>query len=646
MFRIFVLILIFVSYSPNLFSQVKIPKCYNDYEITSNVDSLEKYVYAHRENPLVYLHGLINLELSRGIYKDEFGQDVNTIKTIAAEQNDELGKVVGLMLEAPTYILANSKVNALENMYWADEYFTRTKDTLGVLTVCDEILGLLYPDSFSPIIGLKQSYEFWFQKVMAWGQKTSQAKARLTFYQTYIKHYNLRINTSKKDLNEEFDMLRLALDIIKKLPNQAYHKYCIYTAFGWALDSQEPSEEYLKYSLLTYKMSENLNCVIRFTAIYNLGCSYKSLKKCKEAEQTFKESYVLFKKQKIIDDEYEISILNDLSEVQYQQKKYKVAYENKILADSLAVILNEKVKSDNIIELETKYEVEKKEVQNALLLTEKKRLETRNLLSLLLIMLTLGFLIFLWQINLNLKKNREALSASKLKLEESALFRERLFGIIAHDIRSPISAYSDLSQTCAYLIKHKRWDNLETISNQLDKVSYGLNTLLDNLLFWLKSGQDEEATKTTIPLQNTLNGIIQIYKEIAQVRDIRLELDNSPNPLEIQCEAQAFQLIVRNLVDNAIKNTDKGELIIIQTTETAERVIIGVVNKPKTKNSIIIQAIQQLFDSSDISESNQNGLGLGLILVKEFATANHATMKLIENPDDTLCFQVGFSKKN
>ena len=642
--KILTVLFVFLCNLTCLSAQTNLPKCFADFKIIQNVDSLEQYLYAHKDNSLAYMYGLISLERRRYIYKDKFGQDIPTIKAIAEAKQDELGKVMSEVFEVRELGGTKEKASALQKLYHADKYFTKNKDTIGVLSVCYSMLFMLGTGTVGYVVGTEKYYEYWLEKATIWGKETVQKEGKLLFYDIYFNYISV-INREQKNFDEEYKMLRAAQLIIKELPNQEYYYYSLYTSFGFVVEAQKLKKNTLQYAILAFDAADNLGYIHNSTALYNLAYGYSINGQYDKAEKYYKAYYTLIKQYDNKNIDNEITTLNELSKVQYAQHKYKIAYENKLKSDSLNSIFQEKIKSDNIVELETQYEVEKKESQNLLLAQEKKNLEYQKLLFIISIVATSILLLVLGKIVNNLKRTNNTLNNANNEIEKQSRFRERLYAIIAHDLRSPLITYTGITEMITFLIKNKRLDEIQKMSFQLDTSSVSLINLIDNLLKWAgKQQQGIMNTPAPVPVKKTIENLLPIYWKMADAYHIDLELLLHDEAV-IFVNEDSFSLIVRNLLDNAIKNTVSGQSIKVQTALTQEFVTICFINKSNAINPQIIQKIQDLFsDKTSDSEVENTSLGLGIVMVNEFVKNNNGTITLSQNADDYLEFKVEFGR--
>jgi signal transduction histidine kinase len=193
------------------------------------------------------------------------------------------------------------------------------------------------------------------------------------------------------------------------------------------------------------------------------------------------------------------------------------------------------------------------------------------------------------------------------------------------------------------LIKNKKWEDINKISARLDTISVNLTVLLDNLLEWtLKTAYKVEQKHSSITVDKMVLSHLSLYMEIAQLRNISFDIYIQDN-LKVFTDENALRLIVRNLLDNAIKNSETGQIIKFRVEKEEDFVVLTVANKPKKNNPEITQKIQALFSETTSNvEIRKNGLGLGLIMINDFAKSNDIPIKLFQDEEGWLSFKAYF----
>ncbi len=218
------------------------------------------------------------------------------------------------------------------------------------------------------------------------------------------------------------------------------------------------------------------------------------------------------------------------------------------------------------------------------------------------------------QIQLTLeKKNNE--------LEESNTTKEKLFSIIAHDLRSPIAQLSNtldlLNQQLLTPEEFKRL--IEHISLNVKQLQGGL----DNLLQWSNSQLDGiEVNQQKVDFSTAIGQVTSLMQ--AELENKSIQVDIRSEGGSIWADPNHLQLVLRNLLSNAVKYSYKNSVIEICHYTLNHEAIISVSDEgdgmdKNTRNT--------LFSPANIISKrgtlNEKGTGLGLKLCKEFVEKNN-----------------------
>ena len=236
------------------------------------------------------------------------------------------------------------------------------------------------------------------------------------------------------------------------------------------------------------------------------------------------------------------------------------------------------------------------------------------------------------------------LQIANTKNNELQKLREKFFVILSHDLRSPIIAFQGITSTLNFLVKQKKFDQINNISIQIDSITIQLKNLIQNLLDW---GQYQQFNyKINLEYFNFdafIDEILPLYLHIAETKNIRI-VSNFENNLFIYADKNHLQIIIRNLLDNAIKNSATGFDISFSASYQHNKVKIIITNYATVKQENI-DIINELFSSEKSWQPGEKNIGLGLILVKEFTQSINAKIKLISN-SDCLSFELMIPSKN
>ncbi|HMP92150.1 MAG TPA: tetratricopeptide repeat-containing sensor histidine kinase [Phnomibacter sp.] len=323
----------------------------------------------------------------------------------------------------------------------------------------------------------------------------------------------------------------------------------------------------------------------------------------------------------------ELDILKELIETLYDKNpQATIEYFN-----SYAALRDSLFNEDNnrqLAEMQTLYETEKKEQQIALLTAQKMR-ERQNRIwfsvvaALFLILAAVLFALYRTKQRSNLllaQKNEE------LKILDAT--RNKLFAIIAHDLRNPLSAFRGLTEALQQNLAQMSTHDLQYYINELSHTSHSLYDLLQNLLSWAMAQTGKlPARPQTLELAGLINQVVQHLHLSMQQKQISLQVQVSPEA-KVFADVQMVQTIVRNLLDNAIKFTPPGGSITIAShTHNPQQTGISIID---SGIGIAQEDLTRLFDIKadvqSIGQSPEKGTGLGLVLCQELARKNEGTI--------------------
>lgn len=225
-------------------------------------------------------------------------------------------------------------------------------------------------------------------------------------------------------------------------------------------------------------------------------------------------------------------------------------------------------------------------------------------------------------------ENRTAdLKSANNELSELNTMKNRLFSIIAHDLRNPMNTLTGFSALLT--------DNYESISPE-KKHKYSkmiavsarnISNQLEQLLQWaiVQSGTAKASPKDC-ELSSLLQEVLALVNEMALVKNIRIDTD-------IDCAHHAYvdaamiSTVIRNLVSNAIKFTPQHGRITVTILEQDTCIVLSITD---TGVGMTSEQLDGLF-GTDVKQStygtnNEKGTGLGLGICKDFVEKNNGTL--------------------
>lgn len=235
------------------------------------------------------------------------------------------------------------------------------------------------------------------------------------------------------------------------------------------------------------------------------------------------------------------------------------------------------------------------------------------------------------QINLLLLQHQEEMQKRSEELEQLNEVKDKFFSIISHDLRSPINALAGIMD-----LLDKGAISAEELPVAIKELKTRFNhtrSLMNNLLDWTVLQMDKMHLQAgNVQLKKIVDENIDLLGSI-QNKHVNM-INRVPETAIGYADSNTINLVIRNLITNAIKFTNDGGEIIVTAEEKGNEVLVSV-----SDNGIgMTDDIQKkLFDKvnpySTRGTANEKGTGLGLILCKEFVEKNGGRIWVESNVD-------------
>ena len=231
----------------------------------------------------------------------------------------------------------------------------------------------------------------------------------------------------------------------------------------------------------------------------------------------------------------------------------------------------------------------------------------------------------------NLKHANEALKRSNAE-------KDKLFSIIAHDLRSPFNTVLGFSQVLLREISNKNYDKVQSRAEYIYKSAYKVYDLLENLLQWARSQTEQiEPTPEIVNVNEIIRYNVDLITETANQKNIEVTTTEESG-LEVFVDPKLTGTALRNVLSNAVKFTPKGGKVTIYTEKREKEVVISVAD---TGVGISDEAKENIFNvgkrTSIKGTEGESGSGLGLVVSKEFIELNGGKIWITDNiPQGTI----------
>lgn len=217
------------------------------------------------------------------------------------------------------------------------------------------------------------------------------------------------------------------------------------------------------------------------------------------------------------------------------------------------------------------------------------------------------------------KMAEEVLRESELQLKELNATKDKLFSIIAHDLRSPFNNILVLCDIMKVQSSKPEYSQSEMYLGLIHSTAKNTLVLLENLLDWAKSqsGQIEFKTEKT-SISSVIQEILELSRSLAQTKRISIQLTEA-DEIEVNSDKKILKTVFRNLISNAIKYSEPGGKIVISTIEEEDQVKIIISDSGVGMDGKTLENLFGITTNTPLPGTlNEKGSGFGLVLCKEF----------------------------
>jgi len=246
------------------------------------------------------------------------------------------------------------------------------------------------------------------------------------------------------------------------------------------------------------------------------------------------------------------------------------------------------------------------------------------------------------------KNNELTIQNQNVELKEINSQKDKLFSIIAHDLRSPFNSFLGLTEMMEKELHQMTLGEIQTIARNLKESATRIYNLLSNLLEWSRI---QRGTIEAAPQGFLLNDVVQ------QCTDALLDMTNHkgiiiinkiPPDFEVYADPNMLQIIIHNLLTNALKFTPTHGIVSLNAKQlNTDEVEISVSDTGiGMKNEMVKKLFRIDVNSNRPGTNGEPSTGLGLLLCKEFVEKHRGKINVSskEGNGSTFRFTLPFQK--
>ncbi|MCC3154045.1 ATP-binding protein [Hymenobacter sp. BT770] len=326
-----------------------------------------------------------------------------------------------------------------------------------------------------------------------------------------------------------------------------------------------------------------------------------------------------------------------------EQKNYQQAYEWNRRYVQLNDTINNRQTIQTLAAAQVNYEAQER-ARRLLLLTQQhdEQVWHSRILGAVVVLLAIGLLVSVYLYR-KLRRNRSALAAknrdlkkTSLELHSVAASKDKLYAIVAHDLRGPVTAFAGVTSLIDSYIAQNDQAGLARLPALVRQAADSLNHLLDNVLNWAVSQTGElDCRPMPLPVSELFAECQALYQTTASASWQHITM-SAPAGLRLMADRNMARTILRNLVGNALKFMPAGGHVHLEAAPDPDDPQMVLLSCTDTGPGMSAATVAALMSGPALPEPtatpHATGLGLGLALSRAFVHRHGGTLVIQSRP--------------
>jgi signal transduction histidine kinase len=225
------------------------------------------------------------------------------------------------------------------------------------------------------------------------------------------------------------------------------------------------------------------------------------------------------------------------------------------------------------------------------------------------------------------KKLNKDLARTNSELERLNKLKNKLFSVISHDLRTPLGNLASILNL--YQSGDLNAADVATVAAKLGQQVTASGYVLENLLEWAKSELHEvKNNPVNVLLRQKVNKVMHQFDADLKTKKITA-LNDVPENVEVWADRNQIQIVLRNLLGNAIKFTRENGTIKIAAKQYSSSVQITITDSGVGMTG---EQLSKLFQSDQLvttmGTNKEKGSGIGLLITRELVTNNGGSIEV------------------
>lgn len=224
------------------------------------------------------------------------------------------------------------------------------------------------------------------------------------------------------------------------------------------------------------------------------------------------------------------------------------------------------------------------------------------------------------QLEQKIEERTRDLEKTNQDLQNAIDSKNKLFSIISHDLMTPMLSLGILLDVILKMDDDITLKKLHQYSTKIKSYLQNVTEMLDNLLNWSVSQmENDNPAGKNLSANHILKTNYELYKIAADRKQINFGMGLTEEDLIVRTDVNMVNIILRNLISNAIKFTHSNGQISLTTYREDDKVVFSVQDSGIGIDHEVLPLIfNKNFHESKAGTQREKGTGIGLKLCKEF----------------------------
>ncbi|MEM6717695.1 MAG: tetratricopeptide repeat-containing sensor histidine kinase [Bacteroidota bacterium] len=479
-----------------------------------------------------------------------------------------------------------------------------------------------------------RGYSFHRKKIYQEAKRAYSVISEQFVFQPYIVAYLGEIAAELHEFEKAISYFK-KIDALDSTKTLGLRKGVIETNIGACYTHLEEFDKAEYYLVKGLKIQETTKDTLKLIGSYgNIANFYYNQYKDDLAIPYFKKALQLSRKLKVKSIEsfrLKSEAAENMSIVEENRKDFVKALHYRKEYEQWNDSLNNQNKIWETAQREKQEAIKEKQKEVAILKADNRtKIAERNgfiyAAIVLLIFLATGTYLYRGKIKAN-----KMIAAQKEALDELNATKDYLFSVVSHDLRSPVNALRKQHRKLKQHIVQHNFEALKTTIDTSTTISERMHGLLNNVLHWsLEQSQQLLYKPESLVVKPIIEQVLYDFENLAKVKSIALKtsLDTA---LVINFDRESLKIVLRNLLDNAIKYTESNGEICITTKADMTKNCIEIRDTGIGFSEEQLERMHNLTTLTVEKIDRSRGVGLGLLLCANLIRKHHGTLTFERN---------------